>query len=281
MTRKRLLFTCALLPLLFALPAAAAPREIVIANENLVRSGPYLEENLDRFLRRLEVVAGWPARSQKGKAFTRPADALEHIRKHRTPFAILPIHQFVQARKELKLEPIGRANGFEGAKCSYWGIAKAPAPFGTLMDAKGKRLALTEISDPIWVRVLLDGNAEPSDFQLVEVKTGQEAIDAVAAKRADAALLYEADYKAIEDRVGPDKEFAFVHVSGAFPPSPVVAVGKFAKKADTKKLAAALDKTCKEAAGNEACARVGIQFIESGRAESYQRLISYYESAAQ
>jgi ABC-type phosphate/phosphonate transport system substrate-binding protein len=280
MTRKRLLCAVALLPL-FASPAAAAPREIVIANENLVRSGPALEENLNRFLRRLEAVVGWPAGSLKGKAFTRPADALEHIRKHRTPFAILPVHQFVQARKELKLEPIGRANGFEGAKCSYWGIAKAPAPFGALAEAKGKRLALTETSDPVWVRVLLDGNAEPSDFQLVEVKTGKEAIDAVVAKRADAALLYEADYKAIEERVGPDNEFAFVHVSGSFPPPPVLAVGKFATKADTKKLAAAIDKTCKEAAGNEACARVGIQFIEAGRAESYRRLISYYESAAE
>ena len=50
--------------------------------------------NLADFLRRVEEVVGWPKGSLRGKAFTRPRDALAYIKKNRVGFAILPAHQF-------------------------------------------------------------------------------------------------------------------------------------------------------------------------------------------
>src|SRR4051812_27144671 len=74
-----------------------ATREIVIASEALVAGGAHVPENTNAFVERLEQVAGFPKGSLRGKAFTSPRLALEYIRANKVPFAILPVHQFLQA----------------------------------------------------------------------------------------------------------------------------------------------------------------------------------------
>ena len=61
------------------------------------------------------------------------------------------------------------------------------------------------------------------------------------------------------------------------PPSAFAAVGKYVTAADKKKMAGALDKICKTT-GGPACARLGILYIEAGRAESYQGLLELYQA---
>jgi hypothetical protein len=46
--------------------------------------------------------------------------------------------------------------------------------------------------------------------------------------------------------------------------------------ADKKKLAGVIDKICKES-GGQACSRLGILYIEAGRAESYQGILQLYQ----
>jgi ABC-type phosphate/phosphonate transport system substrate-binding protein len=257
--------------------AEAAPAELVVASESLVRAGPYLEENLQRFLRRIEAVVGWPAGALRGKAFTRPAAALDYIKKNRVPFAILPVHQFVQARRELRLKPLAKVTGLEGPTSSYWGVVLGSSPVTEIGAWPGLRVAATEIADPVWLRMLFEGGAEPEQLQLVEVETGAAAVAALKARTVDVALLYERDFDDIRERVGDKKELASIHVTDPFPAPPLVAVGKFARARQVETLRAGIEKTCREPAGAEACGRMGILHIRKAAPEAYEAITARYE----
>lgn len=280
MNRLSSLCICALAAFLVVPRAVeAAPRELVIANEAFVEAGTYLQANVDAFVRRVEEVAGWPANSLRGKGFAKPADALDYIRQHKVPFAILPIHQFVQARRELKLQPIGRAVGLDGTEPTYWGVSRGgKVPFEHIEQYPGLRLAMTEIKDVQWINILFEGNVRPlQHFKLVEVDTPRQALDAVQANKADVALLYETDFRAVKKRLGEGGDLAWVYAAGGMPPFPVLSVGKFAARADQKKLEGALTKICK-GSGADACGRMAILYIEAGKAESYAPVIQKYDT---
>src|SRR5436190_21992700 len=105
--------------------AAAQPSpgpEIVVANEVLLAGGNKVDAAMEAFVRRVEATGGWPAGSLHGKAFARPAEALDYIRKNKVAFAFLPVHQFVQGSTALKFEVLGRAVGLDGLQRGYWGV---------------------------------------------------------------------------------------------------------------------------------------------------------------
>jgi ABC-type phosphate/phosphonate transport system substrate-binding protein len=253
--------------------------EIVIASEALVAGGPHVPDNLNAFLRRLETVGGWPSGSLRGKAFTRPKEALAYIRANKVPFAILPPHQLVEARKELKLEILGRAVGLEGTRPGYWGVTLAgKRPYEHIEEEPGLRLALTESYDEQWLRVLLEGNvsAPAQHFKLVEVPTAADAVAAVLARKADVAMLYQSDFVPLKPRMASGGDLAWVYASDGLPPPAIVSVNRHSPPAaDRKRFTAALEKLCK-GDGADACARMGIVYVEVGRAESYNVVIQKY-----
>jgi ABC-type phosphate/phosphonate transport system substrate-binding protein len=255
----------------------AAPIEIVVASEALVAGGTHVSDNLQAFVRRLETVGGWPSGTLRGRAFTRPRDAIAYMRGSKVAFAILPPHQFVEARKELKLEVLGRAVGLEGARTGYWGVALAgKRPYEHIEEAPGLRLALTETHDEQWLRVLLEGNVhDPArHFELVEVPTGADAVAALLARKVDVALVYESDFTPLKPRLLPGADLAWVYASGAYPP-PAIVASKWATAADRKRLTTALEKLCK-GEGGDTCSRMAILYVEAGRAETYDTVIRKY-----
>jgi hypothetical protein len=258
---------------------ATATREIVIGNPALVAGGAHVAKNLEAFLARLEQVGGWPKGSLRGTAFVRPREALDHVRKSKAAFAILPVHEFLQARKELKLEILGRAVGLEGAKAAYWGVTRnEKRPYDHIENHPGLRLATTEVGDPQWLDVLFENNVDPQKhFKLVEVANGGEAVAAVLAKKADVALIYETDFVPLKTRILGRTDLAWVYASGTIPPPPVLAVGKRTSAADRKRMASALGKLCKQE-GADTCARMAILYAEPGRADTYQVVIEKYEN---
>jgi hypothetical protein len=267
-----------LLTALTAAPARAGGGfEIVVANEALLPK--YADANMEAFVRRIEEVGGWPAGTLRGKAFSRPREALEYIRKNKVAFAILPVHQFLEGRQELKLEVIGRAVGIEGPEGGYWGVARnEPHSWEHIEDFPGLRLATTETQDPIWLRLLMEGNVRQPErhFSLLETPTGADALAAVLGHRADVALLSQADFAPIKDRVARKSDLAWVYASGNVPPPPIVAVGKYARPADRKKLGEALEKICKKE-GSPACGKMTIMYIQAGHADDYRIVIRKYE----
>jgi ABC-type phosphate/phosphonate transport system substrate-binding protein len=267
--------------LLAGLAQAATPaHEIVVANEALVAGGKHVPENAEAFARRLEEVTGWPKGSVKVTAFPRPRDAVEYIRKNKVSFAILPVHQFVEQRKPLKLEVIGRAVGLEGPRTGYWGVARnEKRNYEHIEFEPNLKLALTEAYDNQWLRVLFEDNvpSPATHFHLQEVTTGSDAVAAVLARKADVALVYEADFTPLKPRFGAGGDLNWIYASGTLPPPPVVAVGKFASAADRKKMSGALDKICKTT-GADACARMAILYIEPGRADTYKVVVEKYDS---
>lgn len=282
----RALLLAALLSSLFssfaARSQAAAPSgpEIVFANEVLVAAGEHLGTSTQALVRRIEALGGWKAGTLRGKAFTRPREALDYIRKNKVAFAFLPVHQFLEARQELKLEVVGRAVGADGPEGGYWGVARnEPRPYEHVELHAGLRLATTEIYDQVWLRVLMEGNVREPDrhFKLIETATGPDAVAAVLAKTADVALLNNADFTAVRPRVEKKTDLIWVYSSGPQPPPPIVAVGKFARPADRKKLTAALDKICKTD-GATTCAHMGIMYIQSGHADDYKVVIRKYDA---
>jgi hypothetical protein len=273
-----MLATLPLLTLLLAAKPAAAPGfEIVVANEALLPK--YADANMEAFVRRLEEVGGWPAGSLHGKAFPRPREALDYIRKNKVAFAFLPVHQFLQARAELKLEVVGRAVGLDGTEGGYWGVARhEPHSWEHIESWPGLRLATTEIDDPVWLRVLMEGNVRQPDkhFKLMETRTGADALAAVLGKSADIALLSQADFAPIKDRVARKSDLEWVYASGNVPPPPIVAVGKWARPADRKKFTEALEKLCKKE-GAGPCGKMAIMYIQPGHADDYKLIIRKYE----
>jgi hypothetical protein len=261
-------------------PSVRSGPEVVIGNEALVASGSHLAENMAGFLRRLEAVGGWPAGSLRGKAFTQPREALDYIRSSHASFAILPPHQVVEGRKDLKLEVLGRAVGIQGAKGGYWGVTRAgKRSWDHLEETPGLRLALTEPYDEQWLRVLMEGNvSEPfKHFKLVPVSTSAEALAALMAGKADVALVDEPLFASLKPRLQPGGDLAWVYATGQLPPPAVVSVGKWSAPADRKRMTTALETLCK-GEGGDACARVGILYVEVGRAKSYDLVTSKYAS---
>lgn len=264
-----------------AVPAAAAPaREIVIASEDFTVTPAQLDANVQAFARRLEQVAGWPQGSLAAKGFARPVEALAHIRKNKTAFAILPVHQFVEARRELRMEVLGRAVGLEGRAPSYWAIAKnVNSGWERVEDRRGLRLAMTEIYDLQWINVLFEAAFSPAQhLRLLAAKSDQDAVDAVVDGRADVAMLHEHNYAAIESRAADGKgDLRRVHTSGDLPPPPFVVIGKFVRPGDRKKLQDRVHLTCRD--GNaDVCARVSVLYIEPGLSGSYVNVVNKYET---
>ena len=263
-------------------PAAAAPRELVIAHENLVEAGEHLPANLDRLLRRIEEVTGWPRRSLKGKAIVRPAEALAYIKKNRAGFAIVPVHQYVEGRQALKLELLGRAVGAEGTQLYFAGIARRPKNF-TLGTSPGIKVAGPEVHDLAWLSIIADETITAErPAKLVEVPSSQAALQALLDKQVDVAIVSHSMWQALGKRAEPDGggDLEYVFASPRLPPSAVVAVGKHASTADRNKLAAALDRICKES-GGEICARMGLYYIQSGETQAFERVVAAYEAARQ
>jgi ABC-type phosphate/phosphonate transport system substrate-binding protein len=265
------------------LAAAAHPQrgpEIVLANEVLLAGGNKVEGAMEDFVRRVEAMGGWPAGSLRGKAFARPAQALDYMRKNKVAFAFLPVHQFLQGRNDLKLEVVGRAVGLDGVQRGYWGVVRNEShPYEHLEEYRGLRLATTEIDDPVWLRTLFEGNikAPAQHFQLQQAASGAEAVAAVLARQADVALIGQLDFDPLRPRIERKIDLAWIYASGQIPPSPVVAVGKWARPADRQKMTAALDKICKKE-GADACGRMGIMYIQPGHASDYDTIIRKYES---
>jgi hypothetical protein len=268
-----------LLPLLAPPAARAAPRELVMANENLAEAGSELEANFERFLRRIEQVTGWPKQSLKGRALVRPSEALDYIRKHRVGFAILPIHQLAEGSKALKLELLARAVSPEGTELYHAGVARHPKGFAQLGADASIKVAGPEVRDAAWLTIISDDTiTEDRPATLIEVPSSEAALQALVDKKVDVAIVSNTMWQALEKRAtGPKPEFDFVFASPRLPPSAVVAVGKFASAADRKKLAAALHKVCRED-GGPICGRVGLMYIQPGETQSQQKIIQYYQT---
>ncbi|HEY0709384.1 MAG TPA: PhnD/SsuA/transferrin family substrate-binding protein [Polyangia bacterium] len=257
----------------------AAPREIVVAHEVLLEAGDKLEANLAAFLRRVEEVAGLPKNGLKGKAFARPADALAYIREQKVGFAILPAHQVAEAHKTLKLEILGRAVGIDGRVLQFVTVTRKPRPFPEGEIPAGARVAASETHDPAWLALLTEGDLDPRSrpLALVQTPSSQAALDALLAKKADLAILHPQHFQDIKRRIEDGGDLEWVVTSPKLPPSAFVAVGKFASAQDRKRMAAAIDKVCKTS-GADACGRMGLMYIEAGRADSYADVINGYQS---
>jgi ABC-type phosphate/phosphonate transport system substrate-binding protein len=261
-----------------ATPPPAGP-EIVVANEVLLSGGDKVGPAMEAFVRRIESVGGWPAGSLRGKAFGRPRDALEYIRKNKVAFAFLPVHQLVQARSELKMDILGRAVGLDGTERAYWGVARnEPRSYEHVEEATGLRVATTEIDDVAWLRTLFEGNVrEPGrQFKLMETPSGADAVAAVLAHKADVALISQLDFDPLKPKIERKVDLAWVYASGRMPAPPVVAMGKWARPADRQRMTTALEKICKKE-GADHCGRMGIMYIQAGHAEDYKAIIKRYE----
>ncbi len=260
--------------------AGAPTRELVIASEDLTSDDNLRETNLAAFLRRIEQVTGWPAGSLRGKAFPSPADALAYMRSAKPAFAILPVHQFVEARRARKLDVLGKATWLDGDRPAYWGVArKEKRTWKRPMEQSGLRLAMTEIHDLQWIRVLFEGEIKRDHFNLIKVKNDADAVAAVIANRADVAMIREYEFETnIRKRVeGGAADLTWVYTSGGMPAHPIVALGPWAKAADKKKLAAALPNICR-ADGAQACARMTILHISPADLHVFRHIITKYET---
>jgi hypothetical protein len=259
-------------------PAAAASRELVIVDESLAEAGADLPEYLGKFLRRIEQVAGWPKNSLRGHTVLAPRDALAVIKKRRAGFAILPIHQLVQARAELKLEVLARAAGLEGRQLNYVGLARRPKPWKEVSELPVLKIASIEPLDPAWFYLVSEGAiglAQPLDLK--PAKSSREALRLLREKQVDVALVSPTVWKEVEKYTTDKGDLDVAFSSTRMPVSAFVAVGKFVSAADKKKMAEAVGKICKED-GAAACGPVRVLFIEPGRQDLYDPLINAYDT---
>jgi hypothetical protein len=265
-------------PAVLAAPvASAASRELVVVDENLAVAEHLLPQHFEQFLRRLEQVTGWPRRSLRGKTLLEPRDALAVIKKSRAGFAIVPVHQLVQGRKELKLEVLARVAGLEGRQLNYVAITPRPKPFKEVSELPVLKIATIEPLDPVWFHIVSDGAiglAQPLDMK--PARSSRDALRLAREKQVDIALVSPTVWKEIEPKTTDKGDLDVAFSSPKLPVAAFVAVGKYVSAADKKALAAALGKVCRED-GADVCGRMGIMFIEPGRQDVYDPVIKAYD----
>ena len=129
----------------------------------------------------------------------------------------MPAHRFIQARKELKLDVLGRAVGLDGTSLNFWTVVRKPHPtFDNLMNTPGLRLATAETDDLVWLTVLFEGALRPGrHFKLMEAPTGKAALQLVLEDKADAALIPQGVWTEIKARTEAGGDLDWAHNSGA------------------------------------------------------------------
>lgn len=261
----------------------AASRELVVTHPFLALSGDRLPAQLEGFLRRVEVVVGWPTGSLRGKAFVDPAEAVRYVREQRPAFAVLPLREYVQAHAPSRLTVLGSVTLLEETQRHittrlYRGLARADAGINEHVHLRpGLRLAMEEGGDLRWVALLFDGTLQPSrHFVLQPMTSDSEAVAAVEQGRADLAMIGDVAYEQARSRLtsahGPLK---LVFSTPEIPPAALVATGS-AKAADRAALAAALDRICRGDGLND-CTRLGLFVLEKADPQVYEGWAWKYE----
>lgn len=275
---KTVTFAAALAAVLSAGKADARPaHEVVVAGETLRVCGDRLRAELDAFLRRLEQTAGLPPQSLRGRGFVDPVEALAYARRARPAYAILPVHQFLQARKPLGLVVLGRAVGLDGPEPAYWGVARRGTVKYEHIEARpGLRLGGVDLDDLRWLsNVIFETNVRAEKhFKLQPAKTSGDALAVLAAGQADVVLLYETEYRRHKERLAPGGDLEQAYASVPLPPPPLVGIGK-GDPAERRKIGMAMPKVCVGDAV-EICARLGILRLDAGGASAYDNVIEKY-----
>jgi ABC-type phosphate/phosphonate transport system substrate-binding protein len=130
------------------------------------------------------------------------------------------------------------------------------------------------------MRVATDGNVGPqASVGLLETPTSKAALQTMLDGKADVAVVSPTVWKPIEKRAEARGDLDTLFISPKLPAPAIVAVGKYARAGDRKKLGAAIDLIC-QAPGGPACSRMGILYTQAGRQQNYGPILQAYQALA-
>ncbi len=243
--------------LLSALAVQAGPRDVAIHVTRLGGDRGSAQPYVDRLLRRLETLAGWPANASTGAFVASKKEALAFIGQAKPGFGMLEPGVYLEQRKALELTPLAQVESSELVSPRVHVVVKDPA-LKTLADLKGKRLWTTLGDSPRYLgAVVLEGKLDLAGVQLKAIGQALKGVRGVLRGDCDATTLDDDQLAKAREMTG-GADLRVLATSPDLPAIPVVAFGKALPEADRAALVKALLALCDGAEGAAICKEMHI-----------------------
>jgi len=235
----------------------AGPRDVAIHVTRLGGDRGSAQPYVDRLLRHLEKLTGWPAASTSGAFTVSKKEALAFLDQAQPGYALLEPALYFELRKARDLTPLGQVESADLVSPRLNVVVKDPA-LKTLADLKGKRLWTTLGDTPRYLSaVVLEGRLDLAGVQVKALGQALKGVRGVLRGDCDATTLDDDQLAKAREMTG-GADLRVLATSPALPAIPVVAVGKALPEADRAALVKALLGLCGTAEGAAICKEMHI-----------------------
>lgn len=239
-----------------ALTEAEVPAvAVLVLRENGMGSAATAQKYIDQLMGRLAQVNDWSA--GQGKYHTSRDRALEYVQEAKPHYGFLSLPAFLALEDKLDLELLGSASVEGGGGEQYYLVSKTAAD---VEGCKGKTLSTNHAGDADFIdKVVFDGAAKLSDFEVVEARRPLQPVKAIARDEAACALIDDSQLAELGRQEG-GSEVKPVWFSKSFP-AIVVASFPPAKGKPSAAFKRNLSKVC-EGEGAKVCKEAGIRSLQ-------------------
>ena len=240
-----------------ASPLTAGPRDVAIHVTRLGGDRGSAQPYVDRLLRHLEKLTGWPAGSATGAFVVSKKEALAYLASAQPGFGMLEPAVYFELRRSHALTPLLQVESADLVSPRLNVVVKDPA-LATLADLKGKRLWTTLGDSPRYLQaVVLEGKLDLAGVQLKAVGQALKGVRGVLRGDCDATVLDDDQLAKARGMTG-GAELRVLVSSPALPAIPLVAIGAALSDADRAALVKALTGLCGSADGAAICKEMHI-----------------------
>jgi ABC-type phosphate/phosphonate transport system substrate-binding protein len=255
---RRILWVTAMAGSLAAGTAMAGPRDVAIYVTRLGGDSASAQPYIERFLRYIESVTGWPSGSTKGSFLVARKDANAFIEDAKPGIGMMDPPLYFELREAQKLQPILQLESDDLVSKRLHVVVKDPA-VKSLADLKGRRLWTTLADYPRYLsKVVLDNQADAATaFAIKQIGQPLKGVRGVLRGDCDATILDDEQLARAKEMTG-GQDLRAVFTSPALPRIPVVVFGTGLPAADRDALSKALLAMCGTDKGGAICKEMHI-----------------------
>lgn len=227
---------------------------------------------VDKFLRRMEKVGGWKAKSLSGVYYTRLKDCDRYFADKKPKMIVTDLATYLERQKDWKLAPLAHMGS--AASTRYHLLV----PEGTAKNVaalKGKTLVTTLARRPLFLsKIVFGGKIDAAThFKLKRTRRPLKGLRKVARGRAEATVVEELAYKYLGELKLP-KKLVSIHKSERLPGLTLSLVGSQPKL--SKRVLKTLSKLC-SGPGKELCKTFRIKSFGRAKKALYRKLAKRYK----
>jgi len=254
--------------------AQAGGRDLVICMPGSPGSSAGAKAYMAPFFRRIESLAGWPAATLNGSFHPSYSGCMSQIRSSRPGFAVVSLGVYLEQRRRFKMRVLGRVDILYGAGSRLYLVVKKGS-YASLAQLKGKRLTSDHLEESKFLsKVMFGGKIDVTKhFKLKKVRAATKGMRDVKRGRADATIINDEQLRIMKRRGYP---LVVLHKSPPLPGAPLVALGRYARSGDVKKMKKVAGAMCSGALGRSLCRKTGIKSARRATDSTYARMVRLF-----